>query len=71
MNYISILKLFVDAGKIGGWVRALIAAIGGSSVGIAACKVVPAVCGSEFQNALAIVLTTIAVGLWSQLVKSQ
>jgi hypothetical protein len=67
----TFLKMFIDAGKIGGWVRAAVAALGGSSFGVAACRVVPSLCGEEFKTALSIVLTTIAVGLWSQLVKSK
>jgi hypothetical protein len=67
---LNILAMFVDEGKIAGWVRAAVAAIGGSSFGIGVCKVIPATCGAEFQTAIGIVLTTIIVGAWSTFVKS-
>ncbi len=67
---LSVLKLFIDEGKIGGWVRAAVAAIGGSTLGIASCKVIPSMCSSDFQTALSVVLTTIAVGVWSTIAKS-
>jgi hypothetical protein len=70
LKMFNIIKMFVDEGKIAGWVRAAVAAIGGSGLGLGICKILPATCGAEFQTALSVVLTTIAVGLWSSFVKS-
>lgn len=67
---LGLIKLLVDEGKIAGWVRAAVAAVGGSSFGVAVCKVIPATCTTEFQTAISVVLTTVVVGLWSQFVKS-
>lgn len=70
MNFLPLLKMFIDEGKIAGWVRAAVAAIGGSSFGIGVCKVIPQTCGQEFQTALGVVLTTVIVGFWSSYVKT-
>lgn len=65
---LSFLTQFVDANKIGGWVRAGVAAI---LVAIVA-KYPPLgnVLDPSVQTQLAVLIATVAVGLWSQLTKS-
>jgi hypothetical protein len=67
-NIITFVSQFVNADKIGGWVRAGVAA--GAAIVIANVPALKSYLTPDVQAALGVIGTTVAVGLWSQLTKS-
>lgn len=64
----NLLASFVDAGKLGGWVRAGVAS--GLAIAIAHVPVLKDILSTDVQTALGIAISGIAVGVWSLYVKS-
>jgi len=62
------LVKLIDADKLGGWVRASVA----SALGLALAKwpALGTIVGPDFQAALGVILSGIAVGIWSSIAKS-
>lgn len=67
MNW-SLLTQFVDANKLGGWVRALVGA--GFVAAIAKWPVLGTYVDPGTQVQIAAAVATIVIGLWSQLTKT-
>jgi hypothetical protein len=65
---LAILSKFIDADKLGGWVRAGVAALLG--LVISKWSVLGSVLTPDLQNALGVLVAGIVVGIWSTLVKS-
>jgi hypothetical protein len=65
---LTFLTQFIDASKIGGWVRGAVAA--GFVMLIAKYPVLSSYISPELQTELAAALATVAIGLWSQLTKT-
>lgn len=65
----EVLVKLIDADKLGGWVRAGVAAILGAASGWFGGKLAPFLT-SEMQASLGVVVTTIVVGFWSHLTKT-
>ncbi len=65
MNFIS---RFIDASKVAGWVRAIVAA--GLAVALARWPVLKPYLPTEVQTALSVVIAGILVGVWSQMTKT-
>jgi hypothetical protein len=64
----EILAKLIDADKLGGWVRAGVAAL--LAIIIGRWPVVGSLVGSELQTAVGVLASGIVVGIWSQLTKS-
>jgi hypothetical protein len=66
---VQILARFIDADKLGGWVRALVAVVLGQAAswfgGVLAPFLTP-----ELKLAIGSAIATLIVGLWSQIAKS-
>lgn len=62
-----IVKL-VDADKLGGWVRAGVAAV--FTIVLARWPVLGSIVGPDLQVAVAAAIATAVVGLWSQIAKN-
>jgi hypothetical protein len=62
------LSTFVDAGKVGGWVRAGVAA--GLTIAIAKFPGLSSFIDPATQTAIAVAVSGITVGIWSHYVKS-
>ena len=62
------LSTFVDAGKLGGWVRAGVAA--GLPMLVAKYQPLGTILDPATQTAIGVALSGIAVGIWSHYVKS-
>ena len=62
------LSTFVDAGKLGGWVRAGVA----TGLGLLCAKYAPlgGILDPATQTAIGVAVSGIAVGIWSHYVKS-
>ena len=67
MNW-STISQFVDANKLGGWVRAGVASI--LAVAIGKWPLLGAILDPATQQALGVVLAGVVVGFWSQLTKT-
>jgi hypothetical protein len=65
---LSFLTGLIDAGKLGGWVRAGVASVLG--VAIAKWHVLSFILTPEVQDALGVAISGMAVGLWSHVVKA-
>ncbi len=65
---LSFLTQFIDANKLGGWVRAGIAALLGVVIG--KWPLLSSVLAPTTQQALGVVIAGIVVGIWSQLTKT-
>jgi hypothetical protein len=64
----EILAKLIDADKLGGWVRAGVAALLGLL--IAKWPVIGNLVGPELQEAAGVLVAGLVVGLWSQITKS-
>lgn len=67
-DFVAFVSKFVDANKLGGWVRAGVASA--LAIAIAKVPVLQALMTPETQTALGVAASGIVVGLWSQLTKS-
>ena len=65
---LGILSKLIDADKLGGWVRAAVAAI--IAVVIGKWPGLQGILTPDFQAAIGVFVAGIIVGLWSQLTKS-
>lgn len=65
---LEILAKFIDADKLGGWVRAGVAALLGLL--IAKIPIVGTIVGPDLQEAVGVLVAGLVVGIWSQLTKS-
>ncbi|MDE2105528.1 MAG: hypothetical protein KGL39_50340 [Patescibacteria group bacterium] len=65
---LSFLTQFIDANKLGGWVRAGVASLVG--VLIAKYPGLGTYLDPATQAALGVIATTVVVGIWSQLIKT-
>ena len=63
----NILVAFVDANKLGGWVRAGVAS--GFGVLLAKAPFVASIFTPELQTTAGILISGVAVGIWSHYVK--
>lgn len=68
---LDILKAVVDADKLGGWTRAGVAAGAGWAVGHFHGDVAAMFSNPDFTQALGVVLSTVVVAVWSQVVKNK
>ena len=68
MDILKILSMLVNADKIGGWVRAGVASL--LTIAIAHWAPLGSILTPETQTALGVAAAGIAVGIWSQLTKS-
>jgi hypothetical protein len=68
MDILSVLSKFVDAGKLGGWVRSGVGAL--FVMAIARWPVLGDIVPADVQVELAAAFATVIVGLWSHLAKS-
>jgi hypothetical protein len=64
----TVLATFLDAGKVGGYVRAGVAS--GLSILIAKYQPLGTILDPATQTAIGVALSGIAVGIWSHYVKS-
>jgi hypothetical protein len=64
----AVLATFLDAGKVGGYVRAGVAT--GLGLAVAKVPVLGAVMDPATQAALGVFLSGLAVGIWSHYVKT-
>lgn len=64
----SFIVNFIDANQLGGWVRAGVAAGLGAMLG--KWPMLASVFGPELQTAAGVLLSGIAVGVWSTIAKS-
>lgn len=64
----DLLKSFVDTSKLGGWVRAGVAA--GLSLAIAHLPILKDVLDPATQTAIGVAVSSVVVGVWSHYVKS-
>lgn len=65
----NLLVSLVDAGKLGGWIRAVVAA--GIAAAIAKWPLLKDLLGPEAQAAIATAAAGIVVGAWSHFAKSE
>ena len=72
MNIIAIASKFVDANKIGGWVRAGVASILAGLIAHYAVKypIISGFLSPEVQASIGVVASGFAVAVWSQLTKT-
>lgn len=68
MSLFEILAKFIDADKLGGWVRAGVASL--LTIAIAHWAPLGSILTPETQTSLGVVVAGIVVGIWSQLTKS-
>jgi len=66
--YLSVLSMFIDSNKLGGWVRAGTAA----ALGLLISKwpLLSSIFSPEVQQALGVATAGVIVGVWSQLTKT-
>jgi hypothetical protein len=67
----SIIKSLVDASKLGGWIRAGVAAGAGYAAAKMSGDFATLFSNPEFVGGLSVVLSGIAVAVWSQIVKDK
>jgi hypothetical protein len=65
----DILVTFVDANKLGGWVRALVAA--GFGVLLGKWPLLGSIFGPDLQTTAGVLFSGIAVGVWSHFAKNK
>jgi hypothetical protein len=65
------LATLVGPDRIGGYVRAGVSAVFGMVGSSKLCVLIPGACGVEVQGAVTIILSTVLIGLWSQLAKTK
>lgn len=68
---LEILKAVVDADKLGGWTRAGVAAGLGWAAGHFSGDIGAMFADPQFTSALGVVLSTVVVAVWSQVVKNK
>lgn len=64
----SFFTKLIDAGTLGGWVRAGLAALFG--VIIAKWPLIGSIVGPDLQDAAGVLASGIVVGIWSQIAKA-
>lgn len=64
---LSFLLKFVDAGKLGGWVRGVVASL--LVVAIARWPALSSFLSPEAQTAIGVIVSSLVIGLWSHLAK--